>query len=63
MNVEAASSTKPVTPHGPLRTLNPFDFDILFPITYKRLITIPVQPSLGSFDTLNTSGWGDFGCL
>jgi len=63
MNVEVTCSTKPMTTAGPLRTLNLLDYDFLFLITYTQLITVPVQPSLGSFDTLNTSGWGDFGCL
>jgi hypothetical protein len=63
MNMEAASSSKAIITTGQLRTLNHFDFDFLFPITYTHLITVPVEPSLGSFDTLNPSGWGDFVCL
>ena len=61
--MKAASSSKEMTPSGLLKTFNLFSFDYLSTITYTKLITIPVQPSLGSFDTLNTSGWGDFGCL
>jgi hypothetical protein len=44
MNVERAGSSKPKEPTD--------DFVFLFPITYTLLITIPVQPSLGPFDTL-----------
>ena len=64
MSVEAASSSKTIIPVYqlvPLRLWVFFNFDFLFAITHTQLITIPVQPWLGSLDTLNTSGWGDFG--
>jgi len=39
-------------PIGPLKNLNHFGFGYLLPIRYTQLITISLQPPLGSFDTL-----------
>ena len=37
---------------GPLKNLNLFGFVFLLPITFIQVMTITLQPPLGSFDTL-----------